>query len=145
MAIALGAQLASVTSRPDYNIQPGDEGPYKGDHDHHHHHHHENSDEEELVPPPLTPANVPSAIGKKCELKRETTNAIPGMCFLEPECSQECKQVSERKCTPFQEQVCSTKYVTSCNIVQEEKCVTNYVTQYENQCNPNTEQKCNTK
>ena len=39
------------------------------------------------------------------------------MCFLEPECQQECNQVPEQKCTNVQEKKCQTNNVVSCNVI----------------------------
>ena len=105
---------------PDYSIQPGDEGPYKGEVHHggeHEHHHHE---EVEYVPPPPPPVPAPppqAPSTKSCQLVRSTTDSTPGMCFLEPECHQECNQVPEQKCTNVQEKKCQTNNVVSCNVI----------------------------
>ena len=117
---------SNVVGRPDYSIQPGDEGPCQGEihHEHeeeheHHGHHHE---EVEYVPPPppvpAPPTPAPQApSNKNCQLVRQTSAHNNPMCFLEPECQQECNQVPEQKCTTVQEKKCQTNNVVSCNII----------------------------
>merc|ERR1711963_1328337 len=135
--------VAHGSPKPDYGVQPGDDGTYQGAHDHHHHHHHHDEAELDAPAPPPPPPPAPE-VQKKCTLVRETENKGP-MCILEPECKNECENVPEEKCTVVQKQQCKTINQKSCNTLQEEVCETNYQTQYENQCENKIEKQCETK
>ncbi len=138
MGIAL--LLALAKARPDYNIQPGDDGSYGGDHDHDHDHSHDHDHgHEEVAPPPPPPANDNE---KQCTLVKEKTPSNPSMCFLEPECKQECKEVPKETCTPYEDTECVESVEKVCEVVQESVCQTNYLTQFENQCSNKLEREC---
>ena len=141
--VLVAAHLGGAVPKPDYGVQHGDSGDHDHHHDHHHHHdQHDHHDEAgppapppapgppAPPPPPPAPTAVPAKNhhGKKCKLVRESSPKGP-LCFNEPECKNECKQVPQQQCSPVQERECHTRQVQSCNIIQEEKCQTNYITQ----------------
>ena len=149
--LAVSTALPKPKAKPDFTVQPGDDGTYSGDHGHHHedhHHSHEDHDHDLNAPPPPPPPpsvdNEPNTPHKECKLIKSTT-AINQMCFYEPECQNICQNVPQQVCQPSVEQVCNQINVTACNVVQEEVCQTNYVTQFENKCETKLEEKCRTR
>ena len=137
--------LAKASPRPDYGIQPGDDGTYQGDNDHHHHdHHHDHDQPQDLPQPPPPPAPIAAKPQKTCRLERELVRKGP-MCTNEPECEEKCQDVPQEKCSVVNEKQCQTVNNKVCNTVNEEVCETNYITQYENQCTNTVDKKCETK
>ena len=153
VVLTLAILFTYVSSRPDYSIQPGDDGPYQGDmnhgHGHHDHdHNHDHGQDENLEPPPPVPTeeeeNPKDHKHKNCRLSREKT-AIHNMCFLEPECKQECNKIPKKECTPYFVKECRIDNITACNTVQENVCQTTIVSQQVNECKPINDTKCETK
>ena len=140
--LAVANALPNPKAKPDFTVQPGDEGSYSGEHDHHHDHHH-HGDDLNAPPPPPAPSKEQDGSQKQCTLVKSETKTSE-MCFYEPECETECKIVPQKTCQPSVEQECRQINVTACNVVQEEVCQTNYVTQYENKCTTQLEEKCRT-
>ena len=135
--VGLALILVLALAKADFNVQPGDDGIYKGEHPPAAH---------DDAPPTTTPTPTPTPTPEKqCTLVRQTTPTNPSMCFLEPECHNECTQVPQEKCTPVEDRECQTVVQKVCNDVQEEVCETYYVTQFENSCVNKVDKACNIK
>ena len=59
---------------------------------------------------------------KNCKLER--SNRDLGQCFLEPECENKCRSLSEKQCSTVQEEQCTTVNKQQCSTVNEQKCTT---------------------
>ena len=76
---------------------------------------------------------------KSCDLVRSLTKTGP-MCFLEPECRDDCSTTLEQQCSTRQEQQCRTVSEQQCSTGSEFKCNT----VNEQQCSTVNKQKCTT-
>ncbi len=115
--------------KPDFSVQPGDDGGHDHGHAHAHDHAHE-------AHPPS--AKTVEEGGKKCTLEKADKPTGP-LCFNEPQCGEVCEPQTQQVCKPVTERQCQTRNVKSCNTITEEKCTESYLTQFENKCTTVTE------